>query len=333
MADTTNRVLALLSLLQTHRQWPGPELARRLDVTPRTLRRDIDRLRELGYTIAAERGAAGGYRLEAGERLPPLLLSDDEAVAVAIGLRIAATHGLVDGEDTSLSALAKFEQVLPAAVRERVNALSRVVETRSPREPRVAPDLLGELAIACRDRERVRFRYTARDGAASERLVEPVALVAADRAWYLVAWDVRRDDWRTFRVDRIAAVFGTRVAFTERPLPTADAAEFVRAALSSAFLGDRARPGAAAILALPEATMREWFGRWAGDATAVDPDHTRWPIPPDLPETMLASLVWIPEGVEYTIEGSPEFLAAARDVAARMGRAASEERPSRGPVM
>jgi predicted DNA-binding transcriptional regulator YafY len=328
MAETTNRVLALLSLLQTHRQWPGPELARRLDVTPRTLRRDIDRLRELGYTIAAERGAAGGYRLEAGERLPPLLLSDDEAVAVAVGLRIAATRGLIDGEDTSLSALAKFEQVLPAAIRERVNALSHVVETRSPGEPLVAPELLGELAIACRDRERVRFRYTARDGAETDRVVEPHSLVVADRAWYLVAWDVRREDWRTFRVDRIARLFGTRVGFAPRPLPAGDAAQVVRSAMSSGFTSGATLPtGVAAVIRLPEAVLREQFGRWAGAAHAVDDEHTRWPIAPDLPETMLASLVWIPEGVDYTLEGPPEFLAAAREVASRLVRASGAAAP------
>ena len=322
MAETTNRVLSLLSLLQTHRQWPGPELARRLGVTPRTLRRDVERLRELGYTIAAERGAAGGYRLEAGERLPPLLLSDDEAVAVGVGLRVAATYGLAGGEDTSLSALAKFEQVLPAGVRERVNALSHVAHMRSPRESTVAPQLLGELAIACRDRERVRFHYTARDGEATDRVVEPHSLVVADRAWYLVAWDVRRDDWRTFRLDRISRLFATRLSFSERVLPEEDAVAFVRSAISSAFTGAApALTGAAAILALPVERMREWFGPWAGEATAVDEHRTRWPIRPDLPETMLASLVWIPEGVEYTLEGPPALLDRAGEVADRLTRA------------
>ncbi len=322
MADTTNRVLALLSLLQTHRRWPGPELARRLEVTPRTLRRDVDRLRELGYAIVAERGAAGGYRLEAGERLPPLLLSDDEAVAVAVGLRVAATRGLIDGEHTTLAALAKFEQVLPPTVRERVNALGRFVEAGAPRDHGVSPEMLGQLALACRDRERVRFRYTARDGTDSERVAEPSSLVVAERAWYLVAWDVRREDWRTFRVDRIARLTGTRLSFAERPLPEADAAAFVRAAISSAFAPDGTTSvPAAAVLSMPEAAMREWFGPWAGDAEAIDERTVRWPIAPDAPDAMLASLMWIPPGVEYRLEGSPELVAAAREIAERMARA------------
>ena len=151
MAETTSRTLELLHLLQTHRQWPGPELAERLGVTDRTLRRDIERLRELGYRVAAERGANGGYRLEAGANLPPLLLTNDEAVAMAIGLRLAAAQGLVDGALTTQTALAKFEQVLPSAVRERVNALAASIAPESPRGAPVAGELLGQLALACRD--------------------------------------------------------------------------------------------------------------------------------------------------------------------------------------
>jgi predicted DNA-binding transcriptional regulator YafY len=325
MAETTNRVLALLSLLQTHRQWSGPELARRLEVTPRTLRRDVDRLRELGYRIGAVRGATGGYRLEPGERLPPLLLSDVEAVTTAIGLRVAASLGLSDGEDTTLSALAKFEQVLPSALRERVNALGGHVEARAPRAQGVSTELLGQLALTCRDRERIRFRYTASGGEESDRVAEPVTLVSAERAWYLLAWDVRREDWRTFRVDRVDRLLGTRVFFDERRPPSDDPAEFVRQGLTSA----RARGGAergAAVLAMPIDRMREWFGPYARDAEAVDADNTRWPIAADAIEVMLSSLVWIPAGVAYRLEGSPEFLAAAREAAARLALAATPPR-------
>lgn len=337
MAETTNRVLALLSLLQTHRQWSGTELARRLDVTPRTLRRDVERLRELGYRIGAARGAAGGYRLEPGERLPPLLLSDAEAVTTAIGLRVAASLGLTDGEDTTLSALAKFEQVLPSALRERVNALGGHVEARSPRAQGVSTDLLGRLALACRDRERLRFRYTAADGAESERVAEPATLVSAERAWYLVAWDVRREDWRTFRVDRMDALLGTRVTFPERDLPYDDAAEYVRQRLASVWAEPGSPPGAA-VLTMPIERMLEWFGPYARGAEAVDDEHVRWPIAADAIEVMLSSLVWIPAGVEYRLEGSPEFLAAARDTAARLTRAvaassaASTDHPTRRPT-
>jgi predicted DNA-binding transcriptional regulator YafY len=329
MAETTQRILSLLSLLQTHRRWSGPELARRLDVTPRTLRRDVDRLRDLGYRIEAERGVAGGYRLEAGERMPPLLLSDDEAVAVAIGLRVAASQGLVDGEETTLSALAKFEQVLPPALRERVNALGRLVAVGSPRERSVPAELLGQLALACRDRERIRFHYTARGGAESDRIVEPATLVAADRAWYLVAWDVRREDWRTFRADRISHFFATRLTFAERTLPVGDAAEFVRRSLSSAYVSPAAEP-AAAVLSLPLERALEWFGPWAGDLEELDAGTVRWRIPADTTESMLGALAWIPDGVAYRLEGSQAFLEAAGAHAARLSRALPTGREADG---
>ncbi len=152
----------MLNLLQTHRHWPGSELADRLGVTERTVRRDIERLRDLGYRIESTPGAAGGYRLEAGSAVPPLLLTDDEAVAMAIGLRIAAAQRLVDGHDTTLTALAKLEQVLPSPLRRRVNALADAVQPAGIRTgAAVSPEVLGELALACRDHERVRFRYTA----------------------------------------------------------------------------------------------------------------------------------------------------------------------------
>lgn len=321
MAETTNRVLTLLSLLQSHRQWPGPELARRLAITPRTLRRDIDLLREIGYRIVAERGVTGGYRLEAGERMPPLLLTDDESVAVAVGLRVAATHGLVDGEDTTLSALAKFEQVLPPTLRERVNALGRFVTTASPRDVRVPAEILGQLALACRDRERIRFHYTARDGTESDRVAEPAALVAAERAWYLVAWDVRREDWRTFRVDRLSRFFGTRVSFPERTLPTEDAAQFVRSSIASAN-GGATVERAAAVISIDERGMREWFGPWSDAVEVIDSETVRWTITGDSVESMIAALAWVPPGVAYRLEGSPAFLEAARAFAGRLAGAA-----------
>ncbi|MEP6980968.1 MAG: WYL domain-containing protein, partial [Nakamurella sp.] len=197
MSGATSRVLDLLCLLQTHRQWAGADLSRRLGVTERTLRRDVERLRELGYRVDATRGISGGYRLAAGSQLPPLLLSDDEAVAVAVGLRLAATQGLVDGEQTTLSALAKFEQLLPKALRRRVNALGEHLRPTQPLGGAVSPEMLGQLALACRDTERIRFRYTVADGTETERQVEPLSVVAAQRAWYLVCWDVVRADWRT----------------------------------------------------------------------------------------------------------------------------------------
>src|SRR5690606_9619715 len=167
----------LLSLLQTHRFWSGPELAGRLGVSDRTLRRDVERIRELGYRVAASPGAAGGYQLESGSTLPPLLLDDDEAVAIGVGLRTAAVLGIDDGEQTSLSALAKLEQVLPRNLRRRVRALQEHTIPAARAGARVAADVLAEIALACRDHERLRFRYTAGSGAETSRHVEPHSLV------------------------------------------------------------------------------------------------------------------------------------------------------------
>lgn len=325
MSHPTSRVLALLNLLQSHRQWAGPELGRRLGVTGRTLRRDIDRLRELGYRIEATRGVAGGYRLAAGSELPPLLLSDDEAVALAIGLRLAATQGLVDGELTSLTALAKFEQVLPSALRQRVNALAASVQSATPRGGPISPELLGQLALACRDRERVRFGYSAADGAESTRLVEPHSLVTAERNWFLLCWDLNRNDWRTFRVDRISALFGTRLHFAARELPAASAAEFLTNALSTFRHGQHS---AEVLLRMPLDELRARLGRWAGNAVAVDEHSTKWPIGASSLESLLGMLAWIPPGVEYELRGSEEFLSTAREVAKRMTRSLGPHRPA-----
>lgn len=205
MLETSARLLRLLSLLQAHREWSGPDLADRLGVTPRTIRRDVDRLRELGYPVNASPGTGGGYQLGAGAELPPLLLDDDEAVAVAVGLRTAAGQGIEGIGETSVSALAKLEQVLPNRLRRRVGALNAftVPMLRDPQPSAVDPGVLTELANACRDRERLRFDYRDHGGSPTRRTVEPHRLVCTERRWYLVAWDVDRDDWRTFRADRI----------------------------------------------------------------------------------------------------------------------------------
>lgn len=233
MLDPTARALRLLSLLQTHRFWPGGELAEELAVSARTLRRDIDRLRELGYPVDATPGAAGGYRLAAGSHLPPLLLDDDEAVAIAVGLRAVATAAMSGIEETSLRALVKLEQVLPDRLRRRVAALHGNVSVLrwSGGDELIDPEALALLAQACRDREEVRFEYVRRDGEASSRLVQPHQLVSAGHRWYLVAWDVRRADWRTFRLDRLERLRLAGARFDERPLPGGDPAAFVAASL------------------------------------------------------------------------------------------------------
>jgi predicted DNA-binding transcriptional regulator YafY len=233
--DPTARVLQLLSLLQTHKFWPGGELADRLDVSDRTLRRDVDRLRALGYPVDSTPGTAGGYRLAAGAHMPPLLLEDEEAVAIAVGLRAAAGASVEGIEETALRALAKLEQVLPDRLRRRVNAIhGSVTQLRWPGSgPMVDPAALAVLAQACRDHEEVRFDYQRRDGEGSRRLVQPHALVSGGRRWYLVAWDVRRSDWRTFRVDRLRAPKLAGARFEVRPVPAEDAAAFVRQSIGS----------------------------------------------------------------------------------------------------
>ena len=236
VSDPTARTLQLLSLLQTHTYWPGVELAERLQVSARTLRRDVERLRELGYPIDATPGVAGGYRLAAGAHMPPLLLDDEEAVAIAVGLRAAAGASIDGIEDTSLRALAKLEQVLPDRLRRRVNAVhSNVVSLRwsGTAGPMVDAEALAVLAQGCRDREELRFEYQRRDGEETRRLVEPHQLVSAGRRWYLVAWDVRRNDWRTFRVDRLSAPQLAGARFQPRALPAADAAEYVARSISA----------------------------------------------------------------------------------------------------
>jgi predicted DNA-binding transcriptional regulator YafY len=234
-SDPTQRALQLLSLLQTHRFWPGEELTAHLGVSARTLRRDVDRLRSLGYPVDATPGSGGGYRLAAGAHLPPLLLDDDEAVAIAVGLRSAASASIEGMEDTALRALAKLEQVLPDRLRRRVLAVHTNVASLqwSNDGAGVDADALAVLALACRDREQVRFDYRRRDGDDSSRLVEPFQLVSTGRRWYLVAWDVRRDDWRTFRLDRLDRARHAGVRCAPRELPGGDAAAFVAQSIRS----------------------------------------------------------------------------------------------------
>ncbi|GAA3305713.1 hypothetical protein GCM10020219_000730 [Nonomuraea dietziae] len=211
MLETSARLLRLLSLLQTHRDWSGGELAERLGVTSRTVRRDVERLRELGYPVHATQGSAG-YRLGAGAALPPLLLDDEEAVAVAVGLRSAAGGSVAGIEETSLRALTKLEQVLPSRLRHRVNTLHTATVRVGATGPAVSPDTLMTIADACRRHEGLRFDYASPRGGVTTRSVEPHSLVSFGRHWYLVAWDTDRDDWRTFRVDRLTPPHPVRPA-------------------------------------------------------------------------------------------------------------------------
>lgn len=240
MIQTSARLLRLLSLLQTRRDWSGADLADRLEVDVRTVRRDVDKLRQLGYPIHASTGVSGGYRLGAGAALPPLLLDDDEAVAVAVGLRTAAGGTVAGIEETSVRALAKLEQVLPARLRHRVNALQSVTVPLASGGPTVDPGTLTTVAAACRGHERLRFDYQDHDGTESLRAVEPHRLVHTGRRWYLLAWDLDRADWRTFRVDRLAPRTPTGPRFTPREPPAADLAAYTSYAISTGVYRYRA---------------------------------------------------------------------------------------------
>ena len=220
--------------LPSHRLWRGAELAERLDVTERTVRRDVDRLRELGYPVDATPGSDGGYRLAAGAHLPPLVFDDDEAVAIVVGLRTAAGAAIAGIEDTSVQALAKIERALPEQLRRRVAALDgSVVSLRRAQgdDGIVDPQTLSVLASACRGHEDVRFDYQRRDGDTSRRLVEPHQLLSAARLWYLIAWDLRRNDWRTFRLDRLSDVQLAGGTFALRDIPGGDAAAYLSASV------------------------------------------------------------------------------------------------------
>ncbi|MGB7878295.1 MAG: YafY family protein [Ilumatobacteraceae bacterium] len=234
--DPTERALRLLSLLQSRRQWPAAELAERFGVTERTIRRDVDRLRELGYLVDATPGRAGGYRLGAGAHLPPLMFDDDEAVALVTGLRTVAGAAIAGIADTAVQALSKVEQSLPDHLRRRVVALDQSVTSlqRSHRDSDVVdPHTLSSLASACRAREEVRFDYRRRDGEHDQRLVEPHQLLSAGHLWYLIAWDLRRSDWRTFRLDRLGEVRLAGKRFVPREIPGGDAAAHLTASIAS----------------------------------------------------------------------------------------------------
>ncbi len=263
MANTSDRTLRLLSLLQTHRYWPGTELADRLGVSPRTLRRDVDRLRGLGYPVRARRGADGGYQLGQGAVLPPLVIDDEEAVALAVGLQ-AAARGAVEGvAEASVRVLAKVVQVMPVRLRHRVEALRAMTvaaDWGGPPTGGVEPAVLTVIALACRDSEQLRFSYTAADGRHTHRHVEPHRLVCPGRRWYLVAYDLVRHDWRSFRVDRLAGPVTTGARFRPRELPAADAAAFVLSGLD----GRRERAWQVeALVDAPATAVRERIGRWS----------------------------------------------------------------------
>jgi predicted DNA-binding transcriptional regulator YafY len=300
-------MLRLLSLLQTHRYWPGSELAGRLEVSPRTLRRDVDRLRDLGYPVDANRGAAGGYQLQAGTAMPPLLLDDDEAVAIAIGLRTAAAGAVAGFEETSVRALAKVIQLLPPRLRKRIDAL-RAVTTPGVfgGGPTLDPTALTTVALACRGEERLRFTYAPREGDTSDRHVEPHRLVPLGRRWYLIAWDLDRADWRSFRLDRLASPATTGARFRPREIPGGDPVAWLRSRIAAI----PTRHDVSVVLQAPPAQVQAVVGHWGAvepletDAACrlrMNVDDLSWPV-------MVLGVM----GVPFTIESPPELRVRVR---------------------
>jgi predicted DNA-binding transcriptional regulator YafY len=323
MAETAARLLNLLSLLQTPREWSGGELARRLEVSLRTIRRDVERLRDLGYPVQATMGAAGGYRLVAGTAMPPLLLDDEEAVAIAVGLRTAAGHAVAGIEEASVRALTKLEQVLPSRLRRRVGALgAATVPLLTWERPSVNPDELTQLAAAITNHERLRFAYRRHDGTDGERLVEPHRLVSAGRRWYLVGYDNDRGDWRTFRIDRIREVRPTGVRTAPRQLPAADAAAFVTQ--RSYELNPVYR--AVATLHAPIAELAGRVGDSAGDLEPVDERTCRLHSHTDTLEWLAFRLVML--GCEFEVHEPPELVEHLRRMGARVSRSVAATEPA-----
>lgn len=318
MSDTPARLLGLLSLLQTPREWPGSELATRLGVSLRTIRRDVERLRDLGYPVQATMGAIGGYRLVAGKAMPPLLLDDDEAVAIAVGLRTAAGHAVAGIEEASVRALAKLEQVLPSRLRHRVSALGAATEPLLTWDrPTVDPEQLSALAAAVNNREQLRFTYRRRDGVDSERLVEPYKLVSAGRRWYLVGYDNDRDDWRIFRVDRITDLRPTRIRVAARQLPASDAASFMTEKLLELTPVYRA----VVTLHAPIERMVGPLGGAGVDLEPIDATSCRLRSNADTLEWLAWRLLTL--GCDMEVHEPPELIAHLRQIGTRATRAAS----------
>ncbi len=317
MAATSARTLRLLSLLQNHRYWPGDELAGRLEVSVRTLRRDIDRLRELGYPVLASRGTHGGYQLEAGAAMPPLLLEDDEAVSLAVALQTAAASSVTGLAESSVRALAKLAQVMPRGLRRRVDALLTATDVPTW-SGAVVPDSgsLLTVAMCCRDSERIRFGYAAASGDTTQRHAEPLRLVSLYRRWYLVAYDLDRQDWRSYRLDRMTAPRPTGSPFRPRQLPGGDAVTFVREGIARAT----STREVVAVVEAPASAVRESIGRWA-TVDAMDDGRSRVTL-------QVESLEWAAmalgcAGADFFVQAQPEFADLLREWGSRFDRAAA----------
>jgi predicted DNA-binding transcriptional regulator YafY len=317
MLQTSARLLRLLSLFQQRRHWSGRELSQRLEVDGRTLRRDVDRLRELGYPVHASAGVGGGYQLGAGSSVPPVLLNDDEAVALAFALR-AAAGSVGKMEETSIGLLAKLDQVLPARLRKRASALHSVTLSLGNSQSAPPVDVLTRIASACRDHIKVKLNYKNREGKGSSRTLEPLRLAHANNRWYLVAWDMQREDWRTFRVDRIERVVATGQQFVPRKFP-GDIAEYVTQSIRHVAYRYRVRLKLHGSLEV----LTKKVPRWCGALEAAGDEHCTLSTGADSVETLAALMLMT--GAEFEIVDAPELLPDLRLIAARLTRATRQK--------
>jgi predicted DNA-binding transcriptional regulator YafY len=320
MLQTSARLLRLLSLFQVQRYWSGADLSTRLQVTARTLRRDVDRLRALGYPVHSTSGVAGGYQLGAGATLPPLLLDDDEAVAVAVGLRTAASGSVTGIEEASLRALLKLEQVLPSRLRRRVTALHAFIVPLTHAGPTVDLNVLSLIAGACRDHDVLRFSYRGREGNPSNRSVEPHRLVPTGYRWYLVAWDLLRSDWRSFRVDRIESKLSTGARFWPRKPPEGGYAAYVSRAISYMQFSYRAH----VTFHAPANDIARWASPRMGTVEAIDERTCALRTNAQSLESL--SIYLAMAGVDFEVHEPPELADHVRNLAGRFNRAVSKRR-------
>ncbi|BBY44067.1 helix-turn-helix transcriptional regulator [Mycolicibacterium celeriflavum] len=317
MAETTSRVLQLLGLLQSRRVWTGEDLAQRLEVTTRSVRRDVERLRDLGYPVHASKGHGGGYQLGAGAALPPLLLDPDEAVAMAVCLRLAAGGTVAGVGESALRALSKLDQVMPSRLRSQVAAVhdSTVTLTSPTSDAPVEPDVLMTLARACRDREHVCAGYVDIRGNATQRRLEPYQLVTTGRRWYLLAYDRDKQDWRSLRLDRMGDVRAQGSTFTPREAP--DAATYVRRSISSSPYRYVARVRFHA----PESVLTQHFSAASATVEADGPDACIVTAGADDPERMVFYFATV--GCDFEVLEPPEVVRAVHAVSERLQRSLS----------
>lgn len=315
---TSARLLRLLSLLQSRRDWTGTELAGRLDVTSRTVRNDIEKLRSLGYPVDSRPGSSGGYRLGTGGALPALLLDSEEAVAIALGLRSAAGGTVAGLEEASLRAVTKLEQILPPRLRHQVVALAAAVTPAPGRGPTVDPDVLAAIADAAWKRERLRFDYTDHEGAVGRRDVEPHRLVSSGRRWYLAGWDADRSDWRTFRVDRISPRLPGGPSFQTREPPGGDFVDYVTQGVGTALWRHRARVR----LHVPAAQVSGRLPSSAGSLEPVDAAHCIFSTGADTLPTLALYLGML--DVDFDVLEPPELRAHLARLGVRYTRAGAQ---------